>query len=390
MDDAVAGVLLVEGADLVSVGPQPGHEGIPSLRVLHEEVGEVGGEALAQPDVVPVALRDRVAEPLVGDLVHDHAVPPPRGPTHGVVAVEDRRRRLHPSLDAVRLDVGEPLVGVGADAGREEVEGRDRRLGEGLEALVPVLRKDPGLDGQAPPGRAVLHREACHPELVEPRRDGDRLPPVREAPAVAEVGLLDEEPVRDDLVVGRGGDPELARGLVVRVIDDGQPLPGLVRPVVGEERPVAVLVRGDEEAVGRRAVIADDDLPPLAVAVPGARARRAAGPARARTAAGPRLAVTPVTVMPRPPGAGDGCARSRTISQTPRLEDAEADRGLALDRVGVVGQRQAERVVEDVDPRLARVRVRPRGARRRHREQERRRAPHVSASRPAARRSPPR
>ena len=250
VDDAVVGVLRVEGADLVPVGPQPGHERVPSLRVLDEEVREVGGEALAQPDVVPVALGDRVAEPLVGDLVHDHGVPPPLRPAHGVVAVEDGRRRLHAALDAVRLDVGEPLVGVGADAGREEVEGRDRRLGEGLEALVPVLREDPGLDREALPGRAVLHREARHSEHVEPRRDGDRLPPAREAPPVAEVGLLDQEAVRDHLVVGGGGDPELARGLVVRVIDDRQPLPRLVRPVVGEERAVAVLVRARRE--GRR------------------------------------------------------------------------------------------------------------------------------------------
>ena len=111
----------------------------------------------------------------------------------------------------------------------------------------------------------MLDREARHAEHVEPGGDGDRLPPAREAPAVAEVGLLDQEAVRDDLVVGGGGDPELARGLVVRVIDDGQPLPGLVRPVVGEERAVAVLVRADEETGGGHAAVAHDDLPPLAV-----------------------------------------------------------------------------------------------------------------------------
>ena len=41
--------------------------------MLGEQQREVGGEPLAQPDVVPVALGDGVAEPLVGDLVGDQA-----------------------------------------------------------------------------------------------------------------------------------------------------------------------------------------------------------------------------------------------------------------------------------------------------------------------------
>ena len=224
---------------------------------------------------------------------------------------------------------------------------------------------------QALPGRAVLDREARHAEHVEPRRDRDRLPPVREAPAVAEVGLLDQQAVRDHLVVGGRGDHELAGGLVVRVIDDRQPLPRLVRPVVAEERAVAVLVGADQEAAGGHAVVAHHDLPPLAArAGAGSRWIREPVPACSKRSGAP-ASVTALDRHACPAGRGRA-ARGRGRSRDAALEDAEADRGLALDRVGRVGQRQAERVVEDVDPRLARVGVGARGAGRRPGSRERR------------------
>ena len=43
--------------------------------MLDEQAGEVGGEPLAEPHVVPIALGDRIAEPLVGDLVDDDIAP---------------------------------------------------------------------------------------------------------------------------------------------------------------------------------------------------------------------------------------------------------------------------------------------------------------------------
>ena len=47
------------------------HERVAAAELLGEQVREVGREPLAQPHVVPVALGDGVAPPLVGDFVHD-------------------------------------------------------------------------------------------------------------------------------------------------------------------------------------------------------------------------------------------------------------------------------------------------------------------------------
>ena len=48
--------------------------------MLLEEIREIGREALAEPQVIPVALRDRIAEPLMGNLVrHQFDEPSVRG-----------------------------------------------------------------------------------------------------------------------------------------------------------------------------------------------------------------------------------------------------------------------------------------------------------------------
>ena len=87
MDDGEAGVALLDGEDDLAAPLQAGDEGVAAAVVLEEEQGEVGGEALAQPDVVPVALGDGVAEPLVRDLVGDEA-----GPRRGRRRTARRRR----------------------------------------------------------------------------------------------------------------------------------------------------------------------------------------------------------------------------------------------------------------------------------------------------------
>ena len=48
-----------------------GDESIAALIVFRGKQREIGGEALAQPGVVPVLLGHRIAEPLVRDLVRD-------------------------------------------------------------------------------------------------------------------------------------------------------------------------------------------------------------------------------------------------------------------------------------------------------------------------------
>ena len=64
-------------------------------------------------------------------------------------------------------------------------------------------------------------------------------------------------PFGDDLIVARRGHDELAGRLVVRVIDHRQPVADQVRPVVAEERSLAVHVVADAQARRGRAAIAD-------------------------------------------------------------------------------------------------------------------------------------
>src|SRR5471030_1118838 len=60
-------------------------KGVVSILEFLVEQREVGGEAFAQPDVVPILLRRRIAEPLVRHLVRDQLAARP-----GVaVAIED-------------------------------------------------------------------------------------------------------------------------------------------------------------------------------------------------------------------------------------------------------------------------------------------------------------
>ena len=96
---------------------------------------------------------------------------------------------------------------------------------------------------------------------VQPRRNRHRLLPVRPRPSIAERGLFLEKSVGDHLVPRRGGDDELARGFVRRMIDRRQPLARPVRPILAEGAPFAVLVLKEAQAVGRRAAVRDREDP---------------------------------------------------------------------------------------------------------------------------------
>ena len=71
MDDAVVRRLRVEVEHGLPRAAQPVDELVPPVGMLDEQQGEIRGEALTQPHVDPVPLRDGIAEPLVGDLVDD-------------------------------------------------------------------------------------------------------------------------------------------------------------------------------------------------------------------------------------------------------------------------------------------------------------------------------
>src|SRR5262249_42180226 len=73
--------------------------------LLAVDVLEVGREAFVEPAVAPVAARDQIAEPLVGELVGDEVVA--RQIDRGALVEEDvlvhrrRARVLHPAEDEV-------------------------------------------------------------------------------------------------------------------------------------------------------------------------------------------------------------------------------------------------------------------------------------------------
>jgi hypothetical protein len=149
----------------------------------------------------------------------------------------------------------------------------------------------------------------------------------------------------------------------------------LDRPVVGEEGALAVLVFRDQQAGSRDAPVAHDDRAPLA---------------------GPALRLEPdrepvVLVVEDEPSAALGHGadrhapgdRRRPLHEIERehlepvLEDAEIHRGLALDLVRRVAERQPEGVLDDVYARLPRIGVGARcgrgeaeDGRRRQREQD--------------------
>ena len=88
----------------------------------------------------------------------------------------------------------------------------------------------------------MARRELRHSDVVEPGGDGHALVPVGDAAAAAQVDLLFERAVRDDLVLRGRGDQELAGGFIVGMVDRGQPLVRQVGPVGAEETALAVLV----------------------------------------------------------------------------------------------------------------------------------------------------
>ena len=104
-----------------------------------------------------------------------------------------------------------------------------------------------------------MDRELRDADRVQPRGNRHRLFPVRRAPAVAEIGRALKEAVRDHLILRRCGDDELARRLVIRVVDHRQPLARAVRPVFAEGAPLTVLVLQQPKPVGRRAVVLDGE-----------------------------------------------------------------------------------------------------------------------------------
>src|SRR5690606_27355146 len=204
--------------DALTIALHAGTEVGDPVRGLEEERPEVRGEAFRQPEVVPARLRDRVPEPLMGDLVRDGALNVPAGGDR-LLRVEDGRRVLHAAEAGRGLNVGELLEWIRADGPGEEVDHlggpAKRRL-----RLLDVLGEDPGRHlhatvgsaaGRRAPARGEAYGADLHvrgsddhvvgrdwyPDLPDPRAAGARVGPDRVRGS--RLRLAHEMAVRDDV-----------------------------------------------------------------------------------------------------------------------------------------------------------------------------------------------
>ncbi len=231
-----------------------GAEGRPGLRMLgsgrQHRGAAVGGEALVEPQVVPPAHADQVAEPHVGELVGDHVRAVPAGlfgdPSAEQVLVPQRHRpgvlhrarvelrdeQLLVAPERVRLTEDVQVV-VEAGPGRPEQLLGLQVLGQGApaphaQADAPVLGRLPDV----PPG---VHRGQVG------RQRGSR----RENPGTGSFLLPGR--VRDAQPVRRRGDAEGERCLQIRLVEAGEHPGGVVEEGLAVE--VDLVVRGIDEAV---------------------------------------------------------------------------------------------------------------------------------------------
>ena len=214
---------------------------------------------------------------------------------------------------------------------------------------IAILVVDPGLERNALDQTLMVRGELGDADRVEPRGDRDRFLPVREPPAIAEVALLLQQPIRDNLIKRGRRDDELAGRLVVGVVDHRQPLMSFVGPVLAGEGSLAMSVLADPKSGARDAVIRHRKRLPLAGF--GRRVESHAEP------------VVLVLVPDRGtlggyagnhhPLARFGGTKVECESRHPLLDEPQVDGCLAGDLVAVVTEGQAERVVDRINARLA-------------------------------------
>ena len=160
------------------------------------------------------------------------------------------------------------------------------------------------------------------------------------AAAVAQIEFLPQQAVGDHLVFRRRGDQKFAGGLVVGVIDHGQPLARQVGPVPAEEAALAVFVleRCGARSAGMPRYFTVNRRSSPAAGADGSVRSQAVGLVREadRGAGGGHSG----TVMPLPSAAE---ARSSATSRDAVLDEAQGDGGLAGDLVVVVVEGDRER-----------------------------------------------
>ena len=194
--------------------PLPGvRRGGAAAGRLRPQPFRVRREALVEPDVAPVGDREAVAEPLVGQLVHDE--PLVGAPPVEVVRPEDRHAL---GLDrVVQLVVGDDELVVGERVGPEEALQRRHDRGVPAEVVRGVL---------AQPGREQRHlwHRACgeHDLVVAPDLHADQVrrrglrPLVHPGPRACRAAPRGEHTGGGDRVGRRGGDRDAVGRLVRR------------------------------------------------------------------------------------------------------------------------------------------------------------------------------
>ena len=238
--------------------PAPGQHLLKPLVAVgffKKQGAEVGGEPLAEPQVMPIGFGYRIAEPLVGDLVRDHGFVP-FGSGYAFFRKKDGTGVLHAAETGGGLHQREFRVGIGSN--QPGIVGQHvRGTGEIRRSRVPVLGEEIVRNGDPLPGPGPDDGKARRADHHAVRRNGRVGLPVRSFSFRRDGPCLQQPAVGYHVVGRRRGDDEFDRGLVVGVVHPGKPVPRPVRPVVREHRPVAELVFLYEQPVRGLAVIDD-------------------------------------------------------------------------------------------------------------------------------------
>ena len=178
-------------------------------------------------------------------------------PRNGLLAVENGAGVLRAAVQSRRLHVPQLLVRIRPDMIAVEIDRLPHYAIKRAYASLPILMKHPRFQRNAMRDPKMPRSELGHPDGIQPRRDRHGLLPVRQPAPIAEIGRLLQQTIRNHLINRGRGDDEFAGGLVVRMVDHGQPLARPVRPVLAEEGALAILIGADPQAAGRNAAVAD-------------------------------------------------------------------------------------------------------------------------------------
>jgi len=156
--------------DGIAAFVQAGHEGVAAFVMLGVQQREVGGEAFAQPDIIPVFLGNRIAKPVMRNFVR-HQV---GGGMVGdcVFAVKNSRGMFRAAMQTGDLHIGQLFIGIGSDGAAEKLHGIARGLVERGDAFVAVLMVDPGFERHSRRRAEVTRRVWRDGNGVQPRSDG--------------------------------------------------------------------------------------------------------------------------------------------------------------------------------------------------------------------------